>query len=342
MSEMTPRERFFKAMKCEKVDRPPVCGMTTTGTTELMDNVNAYWPDAHTDARKMAKIALGAYDFLGLESVRVPYCLTYEAEALGCTVNLGKKNSTPMVKNSPFKADPDAKLELMDEREMLEIPRNKVIADAVDIIIKERKADLPTLLGVTGPFTIAGHLAGTENLILWTITEPDSAKRFISFAADYEKMWLNYVETLGVDSIQMSEPSASYDMISPDMFNEFTLPSLKKVYKPLKKTMKVLHVCGNMLPMLDNMVATGATALSVEEKTDSFAAVKKVNKRAALIGNVGVVRPLLQGTPKDVVDSTVHSIEAGFNIISAGCGLSALISTENIHAMVNTAKNWKY
>ncbi len=338
---ITPRERFFKAMNCEETDRPPVCGMTTTATVELMDHVSAWWPEAHHSGKQMAKIALGAYEFLGLESVRVPYCLTYEAEALGCKIDFGKKNSTPMVKSNPFKDNIDADLELMSPEEMLKIPRNQAILEAADLIIKERKEDLPTLLGVTGPFTIAGHLVGTENLILWTITEPDMAKKFSDYAAAYEKMWLEHVEGIGIDSIQMSEPTASWDMISPDMFDEYALPNLKKVYKPLKKTMKVLHICGNMLPMLENMIQSGATACSLEEKTDSVEAVKLANKRAALVGNVGVVKPLLMGTPEDVRKAALHSADAGFNIISAGCGMSALIKQENVRAMVDAIVNYK-
>lgn len=341
MSEITPRERFFKAMNHEEVDRPPVAGMTTTATVELMDHVGAAWPEAHTDARKMATIALGAYPFLGLESVRVPYCLTYEAEALGCTIFMGKKNSTPMVKANPYKDDHDAVLELMSPEEMLKLPRNKVILDAADIIIKERKADLPTVLGVTGPFTIAGHLVGAENLMLWTITEPDLTFKFANYAADYEKMWLEHVETIGIDCIQMSEPTASWDMISPEMFEEFALPNLQRAYKPLRKTKKVLHICGNMLPMLEQMIESQADGLSVEEKTDSYKAVEECNKRAALIGNVGVVKPLLQGTPDDVRAAAIHSADAGFDIISAGCGMSALIAKENVRAMVDAIVNYK-
>ena len=124
-----------------------------------------------TGLRSAARIALGAYEFLGLESVRVPYCLTYEAEALGCRIDFGKRNSTPMVKTNPYKENFDVDLELMSPEEMLKIPRNQAIIEATETIIKDRKEDLPTLLGVTGPFTIAGHLVGTENLVLWTITE---------------------------------------------------------------------------------------------------------------------------------------------------------------------------
>ena len=331
------------AMKCERADRPPVCGMTTAGTTELMDYTGAAWPEVHVNAKLMAKLGLGMYPFAGLESIRIPYCLTYEVEALGGSVDLGKKNSTPMVKGSPYKDNPDPDFVMPDVKEMLEKPRNKVILEAMEIIKKDPLSkELPTILGVTGPFTIAGHLAGTESLILWTLTEPDVAKKFTEFTSDYSRQWLQYIDDKGFDTIQMSEPTASWDMISPEMFDEFAAPNLHKVYKPMKETQKILHICGNMLPMLENMIGAGADGLSIEEKTDPYEAVKINNNRCCLIGNVGVVNPLLQGTPEDVRQAALRSCDAGFNIISAGCGLSALIKKENLVAMVEAAKSFRY
>ncbi|MDD3127752.1 MAG: MtaA/CmuA family methyltransferase [Candidatus Methanomethylophilaceae archaeon] len=341
MEKLSCKERFERAMRFQEVDRPPVCGMTTAATTELMDYTGAPWPEVHTDAKLMAKLGLGAYPFLKLESIRIPYCLSYEAEVLGAKVNLGKKNSTPMVKGSKYRDNLDADLELMDEKEMLKAGRNPVIIEASKIIMKDKASkDLPTVLGVTGPFTIAGHLVGTENLILWTITEEDMAHKYSNFVSEYVGMWLEYVDRdMGFDTIQMSEPSASWDMLSPELFDAFALPNLKKVYKRMDNTMSILHICGNMLPMLDNMINTGCTGCSIEEKTDPYQAVKKANKRAALIGNVGVVKPLLQGTPEDVRVMTEKSIDAGFNVISAGCGLSALIKKENLRMMADTTVN---
>lgn len=343
---ITPRERFYQAMHCEDTDRPPVCGMTTTGTMELMEYTGAFWPEAHKSGKQMAKIALGAYPFFGLESIRVPYCLTYEAEALGCKIALGKRNSTPMVRSNPFKDNPDAALEMMTEEEMVKLPRISEIIKSAQIISENRGQgtdhELPTLLGVTGPFTITGHLVGAENLMMWTLTEPAMVEKFTGYASDFEKMWLQYVEdNLCIDSVQMSEPTASYDMISPEFFDKYAVANLRKVYKPLKKTMAILHICGNMLPMLNNMIASGCTACSLEEKTDSAAAVKLADKRAALVGNVGVVPHLLMGTPEKVKEAAIHSADAGFNIISAGCGLSALIKKENLRAMVEAIVNYK-
>jgi len=331
------RERMMRALACKENDRPPVAGMTTTGTTQLMDYAGAAWPEVHIDAVKMSKLALAAYPFLGLESARVPYCLTYEAEALGCKVFLGTKNSTPMVKSHPYLEDPDVELELPKRSEIPRLARNGVILEAARLM-RTGAGDRPTILGVTGPFTIAGHLVGTENLLLWVATEPEKVHKFVKFAAAYEKEWLRIVDTLGVDIIQMSEPSASWDMLSGEMFQEFALPYVKDALGVMENTKRVLHICGNMTEVLENMVRTGADGLSLEEKSDPYRAVKIVNGRAALVGNVGVVKPLLQGTPEQVREMTLRSIDAGFNIISAGCGLLALIDKANIKAMVDTVK----
>ena len=339
--EMRPRERFFRAMACKEVDRPPVCGMTTTATVQLMDKVGAAWPEAHTDAELMSRIALGAPDFFGFESVRVPYCLTYEAEALGCKVFLGKKNSTPMVKSHPYRDDPDAELVLPKPKEIMEMARNKVVIEAAKIIKEKAGKELPTLLGVTGPFTIAGHLVGTENLLYWIVTDPEKVHKFVKFAAEYEREWLKIVETLGIDVIQTSEPSASYDMMSPEMFEEYALPYIKRTYEPLENTKKVLHICGNTTVILPLMMRTGADGLSIEEKVDPYKAVEIVDGKAALVGNVGVVKPLLQGTPEEVRRDALRSADAGFNIISAGCGMSALIDVENVRAMTSAIKSYK-
>jgi [methyl-Co(III) methanol-specific corrinoid protein]:coenzyme M methyltransferase len=335
---MTPRERLLRSLACKEVDRPAVAGMTTAATTELMDYCGAAWPDVHTDAKLMTKLGLSMYPFVGLESCRIPYCLSYEAEALGCKVDLGKKNSTPMVKSNPLLSRIDEDLVLPSRDEIKTMARNKVILDAARAMKEGAGNELPTIVGVTGPFTIAGHLVGTDNLLLWIVTEPEKTHKIVKFAAEYERMWLQEVEKLHVDLIQMSEPSASWDMINPDWFDEYAGPYVRRAFSGLEDTKKVLHICGNMVPMLEQMVSTGADGLSIEEKSDPYKAVEIVDGRAALIGNVGVVKPLLQGTPEQVKHDALRSVDAGFNIISAGCGLSALIKKENLQAMVDAVK----
>jgi [methyl-Co(III) methanol-specific corrinoid protein]:coenzyme M methyltransferase len=69
-------------------------------------------------------------------------------------------------------------------------------------------------------------------------------------------------------------------------------------------------------------------------------AVRIVNNRAALIGNVGVVRPLLQGTPDEVRAAARRDVDAGFNFVSPGCGLAARVPADNIRALVKAVKEY--
>lgn len=51
---MTSGERLVKALKGERVDRPPfICpgGMMNMVTVEVMQRLSAPWPDAHVDPR---------------------------------------------------------------------------------------------------------------------------------------------------------------------------------------------------------------------------------------------------------------------------------------------------
>lgn len=83
---LTEKERLEKVFHHEEVDRPPcICpgGMMNMITSELMDTCGVTWPEAHTDAEMMAKLALANYENGCFENVGVPFCMTVEAEAMG-------------------------------------------------------------------------------------------------------------------------------------------------------------------------------------------------------------------------------------------------------------------
>ena len=51
-----------------------------------MKAFNAYWPEAHRNPIKMAKLGSALHRLTGLESAVVPFELTLEAEALGAPI----------------------------------------------------------------------------------------------------------------------------------------------------------------------------------------------------------------------------------------------------------------
>ena len=111
--ELTPKTRLFDVLNDISVDRiPTFCsGCSQTVTLESMDEIGVYWPEAHSDPRKMAELSASTYDLTGLEISGVPFCLSIEAEALGCFPDIGsRKDSIPQVTGTPYTELEDVKI----------------------------------------------------------------------------------------------------------------------------------------------------------------------------------------------------------------------------------------
>ncbi len=341
---MTPKDRVIAAMNKENLDRPPVAIFTQSATIGQMDKVGAAWPEAHKEAELMAKLAAAQADVFGFEAVRASFCLTAEAERLGCTVQVDKKDAAPMLKKHPFKFDPmmgeyDDPSTIMSPEEFVKEGRVKVVQDAVSILKKTHGENYAVVAGNTGPFTLAGHLVSTENLVFGMMMAPEEVDKWVDAVTPIVKSYTQALIDAGADIVQCSEPSASTDMLAPDMFEEAAGKAVKHSLAEVSG-MTVLHICGDTYPILDQMAASGVTGLSIEEKVDPFKATEKVAGKVAMVGNVGSVRPLFQGTPEEVKTGALNSAKAGFNVISSGCGIAVATPDENMQAMVDAIKNY--
>ena len=123
----------------EKADRPPcICpgGMMNMVTSELMQTVSVYLPEAHTDAKKMAKLAQAVYDEKCFENYGVPFCMTIEAEEMGAIVDLGSDIYEPHVIQYAIDSVTDfQKLHPID----LTKGRAQVVLEAIRILKSETK-----------------------------------------------------------------------------------------------------------------------------------------------------------------------------------------------------------
>ncbi len=153
---MTPRDRVLAAMKKESLDRPPVAIFTQSATLGQMEKTGAAWPEAHKDAELMAKLGAAQADMFGFECVRAPFCLTAEAERLGATVQVEKKDAAPMIKAHPYHFDPmtseyDDPATLMSPEEFLSGGRPAVAIKAMELLAKSHGETTPSSLETPDP-----------------------------------------------------------------------------------------------------------------------------------------------------------------------------------------------
>lgn len=331
MGDMTLKERLLSALEGKKVDKVPVCSVTQTGIVELMDKVGAPWPEAHSDPELMAKLSIANHELSGLEAVRVPYCLTVLAEAMGCEVNMGTKNRQPSVTAHPYPKD----LEGMKMPEnLLDKGRIPAILGAIKIIRDRVGPDVPIIGGMEGPVTLASDLSSVKSFMKWSLKKPELFEQVLDFAAEATITYANSMVEAGADIIAIADPVASPDLMSPDSFKNVLQSRLQK-FSSNVNSVTVLHICGNVNPVLDYMADCGFEGLSVEEKIGSVKKAKEIlGDRARLVGNISSPFTLLPGPVDKIKTEAKQAIADGVDVLAPGCGIAPMTPLENIKTMV--------
>lgn len=335
---ITPKERLQSTFRLEEVDRLPIVQPLQTGTIELMKESGFYWPDAHKVADKMAGLSYAAHALIGFESVRIPFDINVEAEALGCSLDWKRWDMQPPIKvpaiQTPEMID---KLEVPDTTKVARMPT--VIGAAELLSSKVKTESLPLLVAIVGPFMIAGQVRGVDQYLIETIEEPDLVHKLLKICTQTCKEYTNEVEKAGADVISIIDATSSPDLISPKNYDTFSLPYTKDMISN-SKVPNILHICGKTRPILDRMVSTGARAVSIDSSVDMSDLKKVATGKCATAGNVSVVGSLFLGTPDEVAEETRIAIGKGVDIPCTSCGIAPTTTNENLRAMVSTIKRF--
>jgi hypothetical protein len=167
---MNAKKRILSAMNGGRVDRIPAWLPVVPVTVSMMEIARAPWPLSHRDPDQMARLAAMPWELAGLPTATVPFCLSLEAEALGCHLDWGTLNRTPSVKGPAF-TKPD---EFGVPENLLERGRIMTALKAIEILQEHLGEKIVINAKVTGPFTIAGHIFGVGNFLSWIKTNPES------------------------------------------------------------------------------------------------------------------------------------------------------------------------
>ena len=326
------KENLLNALNGQPVSKIPVVSMTQTGTVELMDAVNAPWPDSQSNAKMMADLAIAGHELAGLEAVRLPYCLTVLAEAMGCGVNMGTKNRQPSVIAHPYE-----KPEMLGDAvkpDLKTAGRIPAVIEAIKMARERIGPDVPIIAGMEGPITLASDLCSVKSFMKWSIKNPDALAQVIKFATDAAVEYANMMVDAGADVVCIADPVCSPDLMSPQDFKDKLMGSVIEFADQVKAPV-VFHVCGNVTPILNDMADSHCKGLSVEEKvTDVVGAVELTKGCAVIIGNVSSPFVLLSGDVAKVEEAVKAALDSNVAILAPGCGIAPMTPLDNIKAMV--------
>ncbi len=329
----TPKRRFLSGLfGGRKGDRISVANPTSIVSIELMEKTGVYFPDAHLNSEKMAELAAAGYEILGFDTIMPEFSVQQEAEALGCVVDWGSPTMMPDAKTHPVKEVSDLNI----PESLLEKPSMKVVLEALEILRKNYGDHVGIIGKVMGPWTLSYHMAGVQDFLLWTLTDPDKVRRLLDRLKEVTICFAKAQLQAGADAVVIAD-HATGDLVSPKTYQDFLLPIHQEINQRIG-ALTILHLCGNCSDRLRLFVEAGFDAYHFEWQVDAKMAVQVVNHEMSLIGNISNKDVLFSGTPEDVYRQARYSIEAGVDILAPECAVPLQTPIANLRAIVEAAK----
>jgi len=327
---VTGKERVMKAMWGEKTDRIPWVPFVGCHAGALIGTpADVYLKSSDLIVQGISE-AVRRYRPDGLP---VAFDLQIEAEALGCQLVWANENP-PAVTHHPLCNSHGVKLE------DLKVPgpdaaRLGVVLDASQ---KLRKAhpDIALYGLITGPFTLALHLLGTD-IFMKMFDEPEYVSQLMHFCADVCKATAGYYIDAGCDIVALVDPMTS--QIGPDQFVQFGSPYVTTVFESIRQrgALSSFFVCGHAQQNIPVMCQCKCDNISIDENIPlDYVRQECVKHHISFGGNMQLTSVLLLGGPVDAQKNAIACMELGGDtgfILAPGCDLPYATPPANLEAV---------
>jgi [methyl-Co(III) methanol-specific corrinoid protein]:coenzyme M methyltransferase len=94
---MTPKEIIINQLKKNKTPRKGVGNPVSSVTVNQIEITKSYFPEAHTNAKKMFELSRAGYELLGFDTIMPYFSVVVESQAIGCKVDWGRVDIMPRI-----------------------------------------------------------------------------------------------------------------------------------------------------------------------------------------------------------------------------------------------------
>lgn len=338
---MTARDRVLNMLKGEKVTPVPCFSGVGNVTKRGLDQLGYRFAEAHNDAKMMAEAAMTTWELYGYECVVVPFDLCLEAEVLGCVMNPYADTDELLYPTIKEKSKPtaDQLRALAASPETLTRGRIPMVKEAIGIIRDKLGDQVAIGTYVLGPFTLGGQVGELEPLLKSAFKKPEEMLDYLDALADVILL-IGGELMKSADYISVREMGATTDVLSPRIFKKVITPALRKIAEGMPGP-SILHICGQVTPIIKDMAELGYDALSIDSKTPLTEAREIVGPDVVLCGNINPFATLNEGTPEDTYNLVAQCVHDGANAIHPGCDIWPTAKPENMEAMMRAARETK-
>ena len=331
---MTGKERIQKAFKLEKTDTIPwVPFVGVHGASLIGVNATEYLRSSDHIVNGITK-AIEMYD---PDGIPVMFDLQLEAELLGCKLNWSEQNP-PAVVSHP----------LLEGKTVQDLVIPQITDGRLPIAMdatRRLRAKYPeiALYGlITGPFTLALHLLGTD-IFTKLFEDSEYVDTLFIFCKKVAKKMVDFYIESGCDVIAVVDPMTS--QIDPVTFETFVTPMMLEIFEYIREkgALSSFFVCGHAQQNIEVMCQCQPDNISIDENIPlDFVKEIALKHRISFGGNLQLTVVLLMGTPEDASFNALDCIDLGGEngfILAPGCDLPMVTPRENLIAVTKLVRD---
>ena len=220
---MTGKERVLKAFRFEEIDKIPWVPFVGCHAASLIGVSAKDYLQSEDNIVKGVQTAINRYK---PDGIPVVFDLQIEAEALGCELTWAD-NNPPSVIGHP----------LSNGKKLEDFHVPKSSDSRINLALKAARRlrsanpDIALYGLITGPFTLALHLMGTD-IFMKMFDDLHSVKNLLTFCRDVCLAMSDYYIDAGCDIVALVDPMTS--QIGPDQFVTFVTPFVKPVFEHIR------------------------------------------------------------------------------------------------------------
>ena len=331
---MTGLERTTRLLAGNQVDRLPIVPVMHSALAPLS---GVPLGEFYTDANAMARVLADGCRTFGLDGVQLSLGVTGEAEALGARVT--QPTDGGAILEQHLLADLGDVGTLAD-RDPTVGGRMPMFFDATRAVVRDLRDEAFVIATLRGPLLLASQLRGVEQMLMDALDDPEGLAAVLDFATEVALRLGRWLVGSGAHGLLLGEATCSPNFISPALYRELVFPRHTRLVAGLKAAgwqAVGLHVCGQTMPIIEDILATGVDFFDVDYQVPAADAIAVVGDRAAMRGNLDPASVFRFGTTGEVRSATQALCEAAAGarwILSSGCDIPPGTPAENVAAFV--------
>ena len=281
------------------------------------------------------------HEAFGVDAVTVMSDPFTEAEGFGCEIEYPADDHPRCLKRAVTDYDDLAKLRVHDPSACRRMSNTVRL---VELYRKEVGDDIPIVGWVEGPVAEFADIYDINAAMMDLIEEPEWAEEAMDLCVEQALLFAKAQIDAGAHIIGMGDAAAS--LIGEKIYRELVLPREKKIVDAIHEAgaMVKLHICGNIGPILKDIRTLGCEIVDIDWMVDFAEANRLLSGVSAVSGNLDPVRAILNGTSDSLRADVRRLLDDTDNtsIISSGCEVPKNTAPENLRAMDEALRTYRY